>query len=197
MEWIKIFQIGKIPIRIVLLISITSGLLLFLPKPFLQTLQLDPFIKEYGRYIGIAFVASAGFLLLGIAGWCLQQLGRWWQTIRFSKAIKRNLMSLDNQEKSVLREFIFTDSSTLPLPMQNATVAGLVNKRILYQIGNYGGLTFRDITFNYGISSTAKRKLTLEMIGAPGNPSGQFSEEDKIWLRNNRPSFMTSRNSLW
>jgi hypothetical protein len=60
MEWVsKLFDIGKLPAKVIAWVAILSGMVLFLPASALATLHLDAFSRDYGVWIGLAFVASS------------------------------------------------------------------------------------------------------------------------------------------
>ncbi|MCP9753251.1 super-infection exclusion protein B [Ferruginibacter sp. HRS2-29] len=60
----KLFDIKKIPTKLLFVIWLSSGLILFVPQKFLTKLNLADFLKDYGKYIGIAFLVSSAFLLV-------------------------------------------------------------------------------------------------------------------------------------
>jgi hypothetical protein len=59
----KIIEFIRLPLYVVFLIFIVTGLLLFAPDSLTDRFQLNDFVEEYKMYFGITFLLSAGFLL--------------------------------------------------------------------------------------------------------------------------------------
>ncbi len=61
---LKLFDIKKIPAKLIFVIWLSASLILFVPEHFLTKLNLQDFLKDYGKYIGISFIISSGFLIV-------------------------------------------------------------------------------------------------------------------------------------
>jgi hypothetical protein len=61
-----LIDFNKIPIKIFVLFSIVSGILLFSPENYLTILKVNDFEKEYGKYFGIIFIVCISFIILSI-----------------------------------------------------------------------------------------------------------------------------------
>lgn len=191
MEWTKILELGKIPARIVVLLFIISSMLLFMTPEMMNVLQLGDFKKEFGKYIGIGFVASASLLIVMIVGWLIKMVKNWWYTKGYKRALMDNLFSLDSYEQSVLREFYLNGSQTLKLPFRNPTVAGLISKGILCQVGTHGDMAYRDIVFNFKINKLIRNEITSDVIGLPRPDLNSYTKEEILMLENLRPAWLT------
>jgi hypothetical protein len=62
----KIYKIIKLPFHIIVLLSVIAGLLLFLPENIRIILKLNEFIFEFGKFLGIFFIFSIGYILFFI-----------------------------------------------------------------------------------------------------------------------------------
>lgn len=186
MDWLKFLEKGNISFKLLLTISALAGCLVFLPTHLKQTLSVDLFANKYKEYIGPVFLVSTVLLLLNLVLLISNQVSKSMRVVRLKKEIIKNVSNLSNVEKSILREFYLYASDALPLPLQNAAVAGLISKRILYQVGNYGGVTYGEPCLNYSITTLAKKYITPALIGLPPT----ITEETKRQLLANRPEWI-------
>lgn len=189
MSLLKIIETGKVSNTLITLIVIVSSTLLFASHEFIVRLKMVEFMKDYGKWVGIAFLVSSGFLLLVIISYIWKGLSGIWYGWKYNKLIVDSLTTLDPDEQSLIREFIF-NASTVALPLTNPAVASLVNKRIIYQVSSHGGMSYGEICFNYTMTSKARSLLTLPMIGLPDKNPNQLNEAEKLFINKNRPSFI-------
>lgn len=188
MEWLRsLVDINKIPTRIILLVWIISALLLFIPDEQMTQFALQEFKNDYGKYFGIAFIASSAFIILIVATWIINSINNERLKRKFKKVIIESVNTLDPHEKAVLREFYIQGQDTLKIPMDNPTVSGLINKRILYQVGQYGQMSLVGMLFNFSITKVARENLTPAILELP---IGEPSEQDIQEIRNARPRWM-------
>jgi len=188
MDWIKsLFDINKIPPRIIILVGVISALLLFIPNDLLNQLSLKEFKIYFSKYIGIIFISSLAFIIIIVITWIIDYINDQRLQIKLKKLIKDSINSLDPQEKTVLREFYIQHQNTLKMPLDNSTVSGLINKRIIYQVGQYGKTSLIGMLFNFSITETARELLTYEILELPINKP---TENEITKLRNKRPKWM-------
>jgi sensor domain CHASE-containing protein len=62
--FLTLFELKKIPAKLIFVVWASCCLILFVPEHFLSKLQLAEFLSEFGKYIGIIFVITFGFLLV-------------------------------------------------------------------------------------------------------------------------------------
>lgn len=188
----KLFDIKKIPTKFIFVIWLTSLFLLFFPEEFLNKLNLQEFISEFGKYIGISFLISTGFLIVTL----ITYFSRLISNYRLSKTIRKSILNdinyLNHHEKALLREFFLNNKQTLQLPMDDDTVTGLENKSIIYRASNTGFTYVHGAYFPYSINNIAQKNLSLKMLELPEN----LTEEDKIWIFENRPKWAKERTKL-
>jgi len=196
MSWFKIIETGKVSNTIIIIAVATSGTLLFASQSFIAKLKLEAFLKNWGTWVGIAFLVSSIFLGVVILGWIWRGLSGLWYAWRYKSLIAENVRSMDPDEQAIIREFIFNAKNTIALPLTNPSVVSLINKRIIYQAGSHGGMTYGEICFNYSISSKARKMLRLSMIGLPDKDASDLNQAEKDFINNNRPLFIT-KYSRW
>jgi len=189
MDWLgKAIEVLKLPLKYIWAVAVTAGFLLFAPEAWLDKLNLAHLSQEFSTTIGLVFLGSAVLvgvnIISGIWNWNIGKRNvKKWAEVR-SKALKH----LDPKEKAVLREFFLKDQNTLPLPIDQATVAGLLNKGFLQSVSSMREKSLAGILSSLIIVPEVKNQLTHQMLNLP---EGDPSESDKEFLRKNRPDFMS------
>lgn len=196
----KLFDIKKIPTKLLFVIWLSSGLILFVPQNFLTKLNLADFLKDYGKYIGIAFLVSSAFLLVILINYLGKLITRKRLTKKIRSSILKDIKYLDMHEKALLREFYINNKQTLQMPLDNETVVGLLNKHIIYQASSTGFTYLHGIYFTFSMTEIVSDNLTPELIDLPQNPT----EEDKRRIISQRPNWAKEKskvenmlNSIW
>jgi len=188
----KLFDINKIPTKLIIVIWLSSALILFVPQQFLTKLNLDGFLHDYGKFIGISFIISSGFTLIALWTYITRLITRRRLTKKIKECIVRDINYLDFHEKALLREFFINDKHTLQLPLDNDTVVGLMNKQILYQASNTGFTYLHGAYFPYSISDLARKHITNQILELPENPT----EEEKRRIIDDRPNWAKERSRI-
>lgn len=188
----RLFDWDKISTKLVFLLFLTTGILLFIPKNYLQNLKLELFIYEYGKYIGITFISTIGFLLVSSISYVISVIKDKRNVVKIKKTIVKNLNLLTYHEISVLREFFINGKSTLQLPFLDETVISLENKMIIYKASNTGVSTVRGQFWAYSISDYALPYINNNLLMIPH----ELSDENKIKIENERPEWSTDNRFL-
>lgn len=196
----KLFDIKKIPTKLIFVLWLSSALILFIPEHTFAKLNLKDFLTDYGKFIGITFVISSAFLLVTLFTYLPRQFSKRKIRNEAKATILKEIGNLGFHERALLREFYINSKDTLQLPMDNDTVVGLQNKHILYQVSRTGFTYIHGAYFTYAITEFAKEHLTHEMIDLPKNPT----EQDIERIRNDRPTWAKEKsrfedrfNSRW
>lgn len=188
----KFFDINKIPTKLIVVVWLSSALILFVPQQFLTRLNLDGFLHDYGKFIGISFILSSGFTLIALWTFVTRLIREKSLTKKIKKSIVKDIHFLDLHEKALLREFFINGKHTLQLPFDNDTVVGLVNKYIIYQASSTGFTYSHGAYFPYTISDIAYEHLTNQILELPKNPT----EEDKRRILDSRPNWAKERSRI-
>jgi hypothetical protein len=184
----KLFDLHKIPTKIALLLATISGILLFNPFDLIVTLQLGEFVAENGKYVGIAFLLSTGLVIVNSLIWVGKTSKEYIIKIRNRKRLivrlRNYLDRLDDNEKSVLREFTIQGSNTIQLPIEDPSVVGLIREDVITIVGSS---EFDIIGYLAPciISEEAAEILTPTILDIPIKPT----EADKVRIGNSRPAF--------
>ena len=188
MEWFsKLFEIDKLPFKVVFLVAVISGLLAFSPDAWLQSLQLEGFEENYGTFVGVTFLASFGLASTNVAIFLFNGLLHAYFRMKWKSGLTEKLQSLDHSEQSVLREFYIQGKYTIDIPINDSSVVGLTNKGIIRMEGKYGEHSLSGMLFPCAITEEARKRITNQMIGLPdGDPNqGEIQR-----LKDSRPAFV-------
>lgn len=185
----KLFDINKIPTKLIIVVWVSSGLVIFAPEQLLSRLKLEGFLEDFGKFIGITFIISLVFVLIATWTYCLRLLKRRALSKKIRKKIAWGIQNLDFYERAVLREFFINDKNTLQLPLTNDTVAGLSNKGIIHLASNNGEARLDHVYFPCSISEFARKYLTYDAIDLPIRPN----EEQTRQIMQNRPDWAKER----
>ncbi len=101
--------------------------------------------------------------------------------------IIRAVKQMDEDEKSVLREFSLQKSNTIEMPVEDVVVSGLIKKGILQTTREKGEISACGLMLPVVISPVAKKRITAKKIDLPKNITDE-SVRDK--LARTRPQFM-------
>jgi hypothetical protein len=180
-----IFDVHKLPFKVLLWLALVSGVLVVSPAAFRTKLGLDPFMKDYGSFVGFAFLSFGSLAAINTIGWAFGKT-RAWVTQRKRRARIRSAMGrLDHAEKAVLREFFIQSQHTIELPFNDAVVVGLINNGILDLQGEYARRSLAGIMLLFSISPSASRLVTYEAVDLPQDPSA--ADKERIFRA--RPGF--------
>src|SRR5699024_330335 len=132
-----------IPMKIIILLGVVSGIFLFASESFLKVLKMTEFQDDYGKFFGPIFLVSIAFIIISIIYYIKDKLEHKFNKNKSNKFSIEELASLDTHEQSVIREFGIQQKNSVKMPIDNSTVAGLMNKGILKRVSNIGdGLYF-------------------------------------------------------
>ncbi|AUC74905.1 super-infection exclusion protein B [Olleya sp. Bg11-27] len=177
-----LLDFSKIPIKIFLLFTMVSGLLLFGNDDFLLQLKLTDFEKDYGKFFGIIFIVCLSFISLSITYFFINKIKFQLEKRELHKVIKKEVTYLDQQEQSVLREFAVLERKTISMPVDNPIVSGLLHKGMIKSVSNISNGTFYAIT----LSESADKFLKGEHLGL----QPKKSENDLARQFLNRPEWV-------
>lgn len=188
MDWLgKAIEVLKLPLKYIWAVAITTGLLLFIPQAWLDRIHLTEFSDDHSTYIGAAFLVSTVLVLIHFTG----QIWGWTAKKFYFRKMRRMrsdaLNRLDPSEKAVLREFFIQAQSTLHLPIDHPTIAGLLAKGLLERVSSVGENSLAGMLFSVTIADDVKSQLTDDMIHLP---KSHPTDSDIKFLQENRPDFM-------
>ncbi|SDT55972.1 Superinfection exclusion protein B [Mucilaginibacter mallensis] len=173
-----LLDLNKITAKTAFLVLIVSVCLLFLPPAFLLKLQIVDFKKDYGKYFGFAFLASAAFLLVAVLNWAQEKINVFFRKRKQATYIIKAIEKMDFQELAVLREFFINAQQSLDMPIDNPVVAGMLNKGLLYQLSSMGQMSAEGLMMPVAMHHLLKDNLKPESLGLPlTEPSQEVKNE--------------------
>lgn len=183
-------DLEKVSGKIAFLFAIITSIILFL-TPYLPQLQLDKFVADYGKFVGVFWLLSVGLTLTAIFTWIINTIK--YGNVRRArrKAIIQAMKDLDPNEKAVLREFLFNQGNTVLMPMNDAPVSGLIRKGILIRVTvdgagtSMGGHDGFGIWMPFMLNDTMSKHFKPEMIDVPT----KYDEETNRRLNDLRPEW--------
>ena len=194
MDWItKLFDIGKLPSKILAWICLLSAFLLFCPQRIAKAVHVEAIPANISLYIGLAFVGSASLLAINLILWIWSFIHRKVSHRIWTVRLVEVLAQLDPAELAVLREFYIQEANSLKMPVDDPTVAGLRDKGVLVSVGQLGEASIAGMLFPLAISQSAKRLITGEWLGLPNR---EPTQEERRRIIEARPAFVKKLNEL-
>jgi len=185
-----LFDLTKLPAKFFFLFAVLSGFILFSDAGLLKRLHLEKLNDSYGWIVGLVFISTSGLVFVNSIIWIFKSISNKLKFRKIKKEYIEKLRNLDYHEQSVLREFIINQTSSLEVPIDNSTITGLINKKIIFinqQFGN--GFIMNGMNASVSLSKFVDKHLKLEDIGLTNNPT----EADYEFVENNRPSWVENR----
>lgn len=131
----------KLPKNVAWPIVLVSGLLLWGPEKFNKGIGLDLFIHEYRIWVGVAFLFFLATGLMPVIPWIFNFIKEKYQEFLVHKELMQNLKELTPEEKSVLRQYLESDTKAQDLNIQSGVISRLIKIGFL-ELGfnvSYGG----------------------------------------------------------
>lgn len=180
-----IFDLTKLPSLLCLVIALAGTFFFYFPE--YVVIEIDKKADVY-IYSYIAYMLSIPIVFISIIIFVFKKIR---YQLRYSSAkreIRETILSLNSNEKRVLREFFIEPQFSLEMPFDDSVVLGLINKKILYNITPYGGAMFLNGNLStYQIGDYA-RKFINPIIHL-GCISIDATEQEKYDLLQDRPNW--------
>lgn len=178
-------DLGSVPTKVILFVSLSSGALLVAPTAFLSTLRLEKFMADHGHWVGIAWLLSSIFLAITLAYAGHEKWQRRIWRLQRQEYANNAIAELADVERAVLREFEIQRQPVVKMPIDNPVVAGLLRSGILERVGELGDQSFVGFVFPLRIADVARHLLTPDLLGLPESPT----DHDVKRIVSQRPHF--------
>jgi len=186
-DWFdKIISLIKLPIKYLWVASIFTGFIFFAPQGWIEYLGLLNIKTDYKAWLGPLFVLSSALVVLDVLRLLWQKIKSIWLRRKLKFQLIDSLSELDHYEKSIIREFFIQNKKTLQLPMDQATISGMLQNRFLILAGRMGERSLAGTLVPIRINPIVAECITYEHIDLPVNPSDADIER----VKNNRPDFL-------
>jgi hypothetical protein len=130
----------KLAPRFLVAAGLASGFLLFASDQFLKRIGLTEFVQKYRFALGLTLVISTALICVYVALSLLGSIRKSWRQRRFHKRIITRLHNLTEDEKQILRYYIFNNTRANMLRIENGVVQGLAGDGIIYQSASMGSI---------------------------------------------------------
>jgi len=152
---LKIFDWEKVPIKLIFVLFILSGLMTFLLPEYLNQLKLAKFIDKYGLYIGFTFIFSIAFLAVSFISYIIKNITEKRNEVKLKNHIEKEMKNLTYPEMYLLAFLLDSGKTTKNLPFLDDTVISLENKNIIYKSSGSGPVKDSGMYWAYTISKYA------------------------------------------
>jgi len=127
----------KLAPRYFAVIGIAACTILFVNQDILSRFGLLDFTNNYRPWIAIAAICGGSFILVDFIAWCWEKMTIFANHFKVSLNIKRYLGGLTEEEKQILRFYIFQKTRTNSLRSEDGIVKGLELAGIIYATSDY------------------------------------------------------------
>ncbi|WLE95485.1 MAG: super-infection exclusion protein B [Candidatus Electrothrix communis] len=126
----------KLSVKHIFPVFLITGVLLFIPTAQLTTFGVDVFVTTYRMWIGLAFLTSGTLLISHFVFWLKDKLVEWWRI----RNLKRTLLNLSPEEKSILADYILLQTKSQQLSFLGGIANGLERNHLIYRSSNLGSI---------------------------------------------------------
>lgn len=128
----------KLPKKVVAIICLISGILLFSTEDFLRRLSLFDFKENYSVWIGVIFLFSLAISVVNVVEYFFRRIKKSRRKHARNQAIVQKIKVLDDYEMAVVREFLIQKKNTLEMSIDDSTVMSLIKDGIIEQVADQG-----------------------------------------------------------
>ncbi|SDI98645.1 Superinfection exclusion protein B [Flavobacterium glycines] len=136
----------------------------------------------------IAYLISVPIVIISVIKYILKKISYIYSYYSAKKQIRETILTLNANEKKVLREFYLEPQFSLEMPFDDSTVLGLIDKKILYNTSPYSGAMFLNGNLSSFQIGKYARKFINPIIHLDCIPINA-TEKEKHDLLKNRPSW--------
>lgn len=121
----EIEKLLNLPLKIMVALCISSGLILFLPNSMVEKLYMNSFRDNFGFILGIVFVVSLSIILCSIVVTIAKFIINKIRDKRIIKGRNKIMENLDKNEKRLLKLMYDEDDKTLDVPYNSGMITKL------------------------------------------------------------------------
>ena len=183
-----IFDANKIPTKIFFVVFVVGSFLFYAPSKIIPINFKEG--SDLKIYAYIIYLICSGIFIVNLITAIYNFFKNFFFSIQIKKEYKVIINNLDNHEKAVLREFYLYNKNTLDFPYDDAIVTGLVDKKIIYFVSQFGSnsimINGRNAAFK--INSYIREIIDFEK---DLNFSNNNDAEKANYILNQRPHWTT------
>jgi hypothetical protein len=154
---------------------------------------LDQFIIDYGKYLGIAFLFSVGYIIFIFSSWMIRKINIANGNKKLLQNIKLELTNLTQLDIFLLREFFLQGKNVIEVPIENTEFVDLYNKKILLiSSTNARGYVFGTFV-SVCINPIIKEYITADILQLPEK---ELNKQEIEKIKSERPLFVSQINYI-
>jgi len=182
--------------KLVTWVALSSAGVLYLPERLAPKPSLTNFKAAYGSYVSVILIASTSYLLIELVLWMYRNHQNAGKEREAVERVASRLYSLNQEEKIIMREFVFQDSKNIKLPVEQRVVAGLARDGLIQLVQKSAGRCFAGSAGVFRLNPIIEDMLSEEVLGLPD----QATQAQKDEIFSQRPSFvhdLTHKERIW
>ena len=126
----------KLPTYILIALAVASGILLFSPDTFIQSLYMANFREKYGFVIGIVFIISVSLLVVLALRFIYNKISTKQSLKKLKEEQEKFLLSISGEKVELIKAFLQQPTHTIMLPMQDGLVIELQSANVICPAGS-------------------------------------------------------------
>ena len=166
--------------RIIAVVAVASGSLLFLPSTMLGTLGLDMLLAEHRPTIGLVFLVAVAIVVVDLVRFVMARLKSQRKQHELEEGRLRVLATLTDEERQYLAPYILEGKNTCYYSVDDGVAGGLNKKGILYIASDMGSLVDG---FAFNMQPWAREALSKKHEAFQGITHRPPTPRDRFWGR--------------
>lgn len=130
-------DILKLPNKILVPLSLVSGVILFSPNKLLEKIYLINFRENWGFIIGLSFLVSTAIILTSVGITLYKFLREKYDNKQFKKISFKVMKEMDNYKKSIVYSLFLEESNTKYLSMNDGAIKSLEGLGMIAKVNNF------------------------------------------------------------
>lgn len=126
----------KLPLKIMVALCISSGIILFLPNSVVEKMYMSNFRDNFGFILGLVFVISLSIIVCSIIVNSFKIMAAKNLAKRANAGRLKFIENLDEKERELIKEMYRIPDKTLELPHNSGTIIKLRTYGVITPVSN-------------------------------------------------------------
>lgn len=136
----KWFEWVKLPTKTLAALCIVFGGIVFSGDAALAKFGLEELVQEYRAYFGVGFLLTLALTVVNSLAAVWKFIHPWIAEAYWIRLGRKRLQSLNPTEKEILRYYIYNQTRSQSLPVQDGTVNALQREKIIIRGSSLGSI---------------------------------------------------------
>ena len=147
---LELHKLLTLPTGTMVAISLSSGLMLFLPEYWLYNIRLLDIVDEHGLWFFIVFIIFTSIIIVRLLALIYPAI----IIFNDNKTLTKELRKLDRWEKEIINQLFLSNDYTTGLRISSGSVRKLETRKIITRTSNIGKPgSFSDPIFPFTLNS--------------------------------------------